>query len=642
MEKPQVLLDLVVLSDLMVGPGPEASALTKRLHLVDKDNLDDLLRSAAVCFPPDGFDAAAGARIKGGIPGASDLSAGAHRIEGFRDLRPERLVDFLPDTRELLRMRAVLTELAQGQSRSAGVREVLSSVKEPPELVEAIQKAMEEATRPGGTAPPHPAPTGAPGAPAAARDPGSSLFDLVDIEGSRERSGGAESQAPERAERSGAAARTGLEGLIEDLLGLDRSSEGRSPGAPSPEVIRHLIQKTDFAIAGSLRTVFMDPRFRAIESAWLSLRFLVRRLDFRTGIRLHVLSVRREDIVAALRETVLPFVDDLREEGRLACILLDFSFGDGDPDPADLAEIAAAAAGARTPVVAALDSSVLGVDSLGRIGSAPDLSGVFEAAGRQAYGALRSREESRWLALCVNRFLFRFPYGKNGEPVKGFDFEEIPGEAGAREATAAGPWGRPSWIIGVLIANSFARTGWGVEITGPGDAGAIGDLPVRPLQLQTGEVVQSALEVLLPENRVLELSRAGIITFASRRNTDRAFLTTAPTFFRPARSEDRNAYLDESRRATLPYQFFLTQVLAWTESVWCHLDPGRSAEEIARTLSAGVQFLALGPAGPVARITGEAVGGPSAASRIALRVEPSGEPLRGLPPVAIELPMPRG
>jgi type VI secretion system ImpC/EvpB family protein len=398
----------------------------------------------------------------------------------------------------------------------------------------------------------------------------------------------------------------------------------------------------DLAIADILRAALMDSRFRAFESAWLSLRFLVRRLDFRGGVHLHVYAAPRTEILDALRGTVFPFLDDLRAEGRLACVLMDYSFGDTEKDLADLMEISEVAAEARTPIVTAVDPSILGLRSFGQIHTLPDVSEIFETADRRSWGTLRGKEESRWLFLCMNRFLLRPPYGRDGERVRDFDFEEFPDGTGVAEAAALSLWGRPVWPVGALVADSFARTGWGVEITGPGNAGSIGDLPVRPIELRTGEIVQSPLEVLPSESRVLELSRAGIIALAASRNTDQAFITSAPSFFRPIRSQDKNAYMAEARRATLPYQLFLAQILSWTESIWGHLNPHSSAEDVADTLARGLQFLVLGPAGPIAKVSGEAIGAELGTSRVSLVVEPLGEPLRGLPPIALELPLPRG
>jgi type VI secretion system protein ImpC len=543
------------------------------------------------------------------------------------------LIEAIPEARELRRLRSALIEVVQGRSGPASVNEALSSIREPAELVETIRRVLAGSPPPGN--PSTPAPRPEPPAATISPSPGASLFDLVDVEGSRERGGGAGSRASGDTLRTHDSVRRGLDGLIEGLLGLSHS-----PDAPSPATIGRLLSETDRAIAGVVRATLFDTGFQSLETAWLSLRFLVRRLDFRTGVGLHVLSVDRTRLLDAMREVTLPFLEGLRAEGRLACVLLDFPFGGAAEDVADLTEIAGLAAEARTPIVAAADPAILGIRSLEEIHALPDLSDFFETTGREDWGALRMREETRWLSLCMNRFLLRSPYGKDADQVKGFEFEEILDGMESSAAATQGVWGRPVWLMGALVSDSFARTGWGVEITGPGHGGSIGDLPVHPLELRTGEIVQSPIEILPSESRVLELSRAGIITFVASRNTDRAFITSAPSFFRAARTDDRNEQIAEARRATLPYQFFLSQILAWTESIWRNLEPNSNAEDVARTLAAGLQFLLLGHAGPTARVSGEAIRGGAETTRISLRVEPSGEPLRGLPPVALELALP--
>jgi predicted component of type VI protein secretion system len=415
-ETPLVPLDIVALSELVDGAGGGRSSLTRRFNSVDKDNLDALLR-----------DAAPGFSCTGGLPssradtrGSSESIHAAPRcvLESFRDFRPERLIEAIPEARELRRLRSALIEVVQGRSGPASVNEALSSIREPAELVETIRRVLAGSPPPGN--PSTPAPRPEPPAAAISPSPGASLFDLVDVEGSRERGGGAGSRASGDTLRTHDSVRRGLDGLIEGLLGLSHS-----PDAPSPATIGRLLSETDRAIADVVRATLFDTGFQSLETAWLSLRFLVRRLDFRTGVRLHVLSVDRTRLLDALREVTLPFLEGLRAEGRLACVLLDFPFGGAAEDVADLTEIAGLAAEARTPIVAAADPAILGIRSLEEIHALPDLSDFFETTGREDWGALRMREETRWLSLCMNRFLLRSPYGKDADQVKGFEFEEI-------------------------------------------------------------------------------------------------------------------------------------------------------------------------------------------------------------------------
>src|SRR5258707_10480420 len=98
-----------------------------------------------------------------------------------------------------------------------------------------------------------------------------------------------------------------------------------------------------------LRAVLHDPRFQELEATWRGLRLLVRSVDFRSGCRLHVIACPRKDLLPAAREIAMPLADDLRSQGKTACLLLDYSF-DGSED--ELRTLAGDAANRSLPLIA--------------------------------------------------------------------------------------------------------------------------------------------------------------------------------------------------------------------------------------------------------------------------------------------------
>jgi type VI secretion system protein ImpC len=407
-----------------------------------------------------------------------------------------------------------------------------------------------------------------------------------------------------------------LDALIGDLIGAKASGE-----VLSAQEQRRLLEAVDAALAQGLRSALRDPALAALEEAWLGLRFLVRRADLRSGLRIHVAACRRGEVVERMAALVAPFVEQARSEGRVACVICAFELGSDAGDLGAAQALARAAEKAAVPVLASLHHAPLGAATL------EDALPALEA--EPAWAELRRSSAGRWLVLAANRFLLRPAYGEEGEAPRDFPFEENP-----EGAEPIWRWGNPAWLLGAVVAESFARTGWGTNLTGAHEGGMVGELPVRPWRRATGEAVRIPLEVLLSEPKLLALSEAGLAPLGCRRNSDAAFLASVPSVFRPASASAQEAS-NESARATLAFQLAAAQVRALLEPLLLHVDRTRPAAEIGQTLARGLEFLTAEGEHALLAVNVE-----EAAGHLTLNVIPRGGPLRGLPSFALELATP--
>lgn len=497
MNRTNVPLDLIVLSDL--GCAPSGSLQPVR---VDRDSLDDFLRRSS--------------------PGLGVASGGASSrlvFSDFRSFRPEGIARQLHGTAPLLELRRRV--VARGISSRAELRAVLKEIGAPPEWTEALDRLpLAGAAEAPDRSPPR-APS--PSSPRPSDDAVENVLELVDAP----RAGSREALASEASET--------LDRLIGDLLGP------QPPGVSSASTGR-AVDLLDRVIGGNVRAVLRDDRFRELEASWLALRFLVRRLDFRTGVRLHVVCADRTLATRFVEESLPGIAETARGEGRVALVLCDCGLDDSREDLALLTRMSDAAGRVRLPLVVAGHASPLATRA--PEGTEPADSEADAAAARETLRTLRATDGARWVTRAGNRFLLREPYGPDADAVREFQFEENPPEAEASYA-----WGRAAWILGALVADSFARTGWGVDCVGVGDGGTLEDLPVRPLRLSSGELAQTPLEVLPSDQTVLQLSRDGWAVLAGRRNSDAVSLASAPVLREPA----GGATAAEARRASLPF-----------------------------------------------------------------------------------------
>ena len=570
--------DLVILADFC--PGRQLPFTPER---VDRDTLGEVTKHLAP---------------------ALDLGGATLAFDDGRAFRPETLAAALPITQGLLALRRRLktspppsgTELKTQIEKLAG------------ESAGALRAVFGSDAAPApAAATPAPAPTAA--SRPASGDPLDDILGMVDA--------GAPAATP-----AAPAAASMLDRLIRSAADLSKS-----PDAVPNATLRALEQAVDDTMSGTLRAALHDPAFQAVEAAWTGLRFLVRRVDFRTGVRLHVVPCTRATLAAAFREGVAPFAAEQRRESRTVAAIADFEFG--LDDVAALAELALDAERARVPLIANAAPSLLGLDALSQLDRLDDAGDTLADEARVDWSGLRDEECSRWLALAINRVLLRSPYGAEQERVREFAFEENPiGE------DAGYLWGGPAWAIAALLVASIERGGWGTEIAGNAEERTLGDLPVRPLSLKTGETLPCPLEILMTEKRALELSRGGLIPLASRRARDDAFAPTAPVVRRAGVRSERPDEAD-TRRATLAYTMFLAQVSAQIEHLAAWVDRSRPAEEIARAVAQGIELLNTSSAGAELRVTAE----PAGDAAVALTLQPQAGPLRGLPATRLEIPL---
>ena len=164
---------------------------------------------------------------------------------------------------------------------------------------------------------------------------------------------------------------------------------------------------------------------------------------------------------------------------------------------------------------------------------------------------LRDSEDSKYLGLCMPRFLSRVPYGAKTDPVDEFDFEEN---------NAGGPssycWSNAANAMAVNINRSFKEYGWCSRIRGVESGGTVEGLPVHTFPTDDGGVdMQCPTELSIGDRREAELAKSGFMPLLHRKNTDTAAFIGAQSLQRPAQYYDSDATANTNLAARLPYLF---------------------------------------------------------------------------------------
>ncbi len=311
----------------------------------------------------------------------------------------------------------------------------------------------------------------------------------------------------------------------------------------APHIVRShdpslYVDAVDDAVSSLMRAILHHPSFQALEAAWRSVHYLITNLELDENLQLHVLNVNRQELAAdvlasgadlsqsALHHLLIE-VPRLAPDGTpWALILGDYHFNESESDVAQLAAIGALAAQARAPFIAAARSSIVGSPALHAAGEPREWQPLAgEAAAR--WQALRATPQAAWLGLVLPRLLLRLPYGKGGEHVEQFEFDE------SIQNHQAYLWGNPCVGCGLLLGLAFQEDGWEMQ------AGAILDLNDMPAYTfkEDGETkLLPAAETCLLERASDAINQAGVMTMLSYKNRNAVRLLRFQSLAHPSRA----------------------------------------------------------------------------------------------------------
>jgi len=525
----------------------------ERPQPIDKDGLAAALAGAGVQIPlrvPNRLDTA---------PATLDATV---TIAAFKDFTPARLAAQIPELAAAQALRQKLAAFMAGTLGADQLRAALSGVAGVELVVAAVRQAL------AAPAPPAVAPAQSPPPPSpAGNDDLDRLLDMVDT------------HPPTKPDAPPTASP-----LIAAMLDKTRSQRA-VPGAAA------LLLRVEQLIAAQLEAVLADARFAAIEAAWLGLRFLIRRADFRAPIQVERIDVTKDeaaDLILRLASSAAA-----TDGGTpLAAIILAHDFELTAADIGRLGRLAEAGEESMAPVVAGLGNGIFRTDDMTEIARLRDPGSRIEAVGGDPWNALRDKPGARWLMAVANPIAVR-----NAAAAAELGFTEV--------TTALGLpcWGNPAWAVASLLLASMARIGWPTEIAGR-DAGKVEnlDLVVREI---AGTAMQLAVALPIGIEAASGLADAGVACLAGERDRDAAWLVRAPSVHRSAHVPG-----DDGRLARLfasfPYQLAaarLVRAIADEKPALAESEPAAVAAALEAALRRLLQGTGPGASAKVAAAT---------------------------------------
>ena len=272
-----------------------------------------------------------------------------------------------------------------------------------------------------------------------------------------------------------------------------------------------LTATVDRALAAAMNSLLHDPDFQSLEAAWRSLDFVTRRVATSATVQIVGYDISAEELAADLSS-----VQDLRDsavyrllveqpaldahQGPLSALIGLYGFDLTPPHAELLGRIAAIAAEARAPFIAAVSRDCITTRS-------EDLHPLVI----DAWKALRALPAARYVALTVPRFMLRLPYGERSEPIDSFEFEEFDQRTGLKTLL----WGNPSVLAAVLLGRHAVRAG---TKQAPGALLGLDEMPCFTYTDDDGDCVAlPSTERLLAERATAHVHAQGFVPVIARR-----------------------------------------------------------------------------------------------------------------------------
>ncbi len=331
------------------------------------------------------------------------------------------------------------------------------------------------------------------------------------------------------------------------------------------ETIQSMIAAIDQKLTEQVNRILHHAEFQKLEGAWRGLHYMVNNTESDVHLKIRVMDISKQELGKNLKRfkgaawDQSPLFKKIYEEeyGQFGgepfgALVGDYHFDQSPPDVELLGEMAKIAASAHAPFITGASPSLMQMESWQELANPRDLAKIFSTPEYAGWRSLRESDDSKYIGMCMPRFLARTPYGAKTNPVEEFNFEED--VAGADHNKYA--WANAAYAMATNINRSYKQYGWGSRIRGVESGGAVENLPLHTFPTDDGGVDQKCpTEIAISDRREAELSGCGLLSMIHRKNSDFAAFIGAQSLHKPAEYDDPDATANAALAARLPYLF---------------------------------------------------------------------------------------
>jgi type VI secretion system protein ImpC len=329
--------------------------------------------------------------------------------------------------------------------------------------------------------------------------------------------------------------------------------------------IQAMIASIDKKLTDQVNLIMHHEDFQKLEGAWRGLAYMVNNTEIDEHLKIRVLDIPKAELGKTLKRykgaawDQSPLCKKIYEEeyGQFGgepfgAIVGDYHFDHSPQDVELLGEMIKISASAHAPFITGAGPALMQMESWQELANPRDLTKIFSTPEYAGWRSLRDSEDSRYLGMCMPRFLARTPYGVKTNPVEEFDFEEDTAGADHSKYT----WSNAAYAMATNINRSYKQYGWGSRIRGVESGGAVENLPLHTFPTDDGGVDQKCpTEIAISDRREAELSKSGLLSLIHRKNSDFAAFIGAQSLHKPVEYDDPDATANAALAARLPYLF---------------------------------------------------------------------------------------
>ena len=378
-----------------------------------------------------------------------------------------------------------------------------------------------------------------------------------------------------------------------------------------------MIASIDQTLTEQVNAIMHHPDFQRLEGTWRGLQRLVMNSELNTELRIRVLNITKEEMLAEFRtfkgakwdESALFRKIYTQEFGLLngkpyGCVIGDFEFGPSAADVDVLRGMAKIASHAHAPFLAAAAPAMMKMESWAELNLPPNLEAIFQSDDYAPWRSFRGLEDSRYVGLTLPRVLARRPYGgPGGDTVEDFHFTEDVG---------AGPegfcWTNSAFALAENINRSFTLYGWATQIRGVESGGMVEDLPCYTYSTSDGGVDMTCpTEIPIPYARDNQLSKLGFMALCHAKGENWAAFIGGQSAHEPREYDDAEATKNSRLTGKLPYMFALSRFAHFLKKmVYLKIGTPMTRNQIEAWLNDWVsQYVLLNPDGSPASLLAE-------------------------------------
>ena len=281
-----------------------------------------------------------------------------------------------------------------------------------------------------------------------------------------------------------------------------------------------MIKMVDKATEIHMRDILHHPDFQAIESAWRSLYFMIKRLESDSKIKIMLLDINKQEFQLDLAVDDITtsaihkkFCDVSAGDLPWSLLLGNYTFSDTIDDVLSLANIGEIAKQSNAVFIAAARETLVGCESFAKTPDYEDWNYEISDGVREAWQLVRQSPVAKHIGLALPRFLLRLPYGNKSKPVESFSFEEMT-EEHCHECFL---WGNAAFIKAEMLVRNFTSNAWAMS---PREVYQTEGLPLFYYQDEGEKVAKAVAEIYMKERGGEIINSRGLISLWSVKNAD--------------------------------------------------------------------------------------------------------------------------